>query len=41
MEQVTVGELVQVTGVGPDLDGIVFDTPSSSKVVVAVNVQDR
>jgi hypothetical protein len=33
----TPGELVKVAGVGAnELDGIVFDTPSSSKVVVAV-----
>ena len=31
-----IGELVKVAGVGPVLDGIVFDTPSRSKVVVAV-----
>jgi hypothetical protein len=30
------GELVKVTSDGPELDGIVFDTPSRSKVVVAV-----
>jgi hypothetical protein len=32
----SVGELVKVAGGGPELDGIVFDTPSSTKVVVAV-----
>lgn len=36
MESTGPGELVKVAGVGPVLDGIVFDTPSSSKVVVAV-----
>ena len=36
MELTSVGELVKVAGGGPELDGIVFDTPSSSKVVVAV-----
>jgi hypothetical protein len=36
MELVSVGELVKVAGGGPELDGIVFDTPSPSKVVVAV-----
>ena len=36
MEPLTAGQLVKVTGGGPDLDGIVFDIPSSSKVVVAV-----
>jgi hypothetical protein len=36
MEQTSVGELVKVAGGGPELDGIVFDTPSRSKVVVAV-----
>jgi hypothetical protein len=30
------GELVTVAAGGPELDGIVFDTPSRSKVVVAV-----
>ena len=30
------GELVKVSGSGPELDGIVFDTPSRSKVIVAV-----
>lgn len=30
------GELVKVADGGPELDGIVFDTPSSTKVVVAV-----
>jgi hypothetical protein len=29
-------ELVKVASGGPELDGIVFDTPSRSKVVVAV-----
>lgn len=36
MDAITAGELVSVAGGGPVLDGIVFDTPSSSKVVVAV-----
>jgi hypothetical protein len=36
MESISVGELVKVAGGGPELDGIVFDTPSSSKAVVAV-----
>ena len=36
MESITAGELVKVAGDGPELDGIVFDTPSRSKVVVAV-----
>ncbi|HZL48569.1 MAG TPA: hypothetical protein VFC30_06095 [Solirubrobacteraceae bacterium] len=36
MEPLSVGELVKVAGDGPELDGIVFDTPSRSKVVVAV-----
>lgn len=35
------GELVKVAAGGPELDGIVFDTPSSSKVVVAVVVPGR
>jgi hypothetical protein len=36
MESRQLGELVRVAGAGPELDGIVFDTPSRSKVVVAV-----
>jgi hypothetical protein len=36
MESTSAGELVKVAGGGPELDGIVFDTPSRSKVVVAV-----
>jgi hypothetical protein len=36
MEPTNAGELVKVAGGGPELDGIVFDAPSSSKVVVAV-----
>src|ERR1700729_66837 len=36
MEPVSIGELVKVAGSGPEHDGIVFDTPSKSKVVVAV-----
>lgn len=36
MESTGVGELVTVASGGPELDGIVFDIPSRSKVVVAV-----
>jgi hypothetical protein len=36
MELATAGELVKVASGGPQLDGIVFDTPSRTKVVVAV-----
>lgn len=36
MESTSPGELVRVAGDGPALDGIVFDTPSRTKVVVAV-----
>jgi hypothetical protein len=37
MESIGAGELVTVAAdEGPELDGIVFDTPSSSKVIVAV-----
>ncbi len=36
MESISAGELVKVSDGGPALDGIVFDTPSRSKVVVAV-----
>lgn len=41
MEKVQAGELVKVTGGGPELDGIVFDTPSRRKVVVAVVDPER
>jgi hypothetical protein len=36
MDPIAIGDLVTVAGAGPDLDGIVFDTPSRTKVVVAV-----
>jgi hypothetical protein len=36
MDSPSPGELVTVAGDGPKLDAIVFDTPSDSKVVVAV-----
>jgi hypothetical protein len=36
MESTSAGELVTVASGGPELDGIVFDTPSRTKVVVAV-----
>lgn len=37
MESISEGELVKVVpDSGPELDGIVFDVPSHSKVVVAV-----
>jgi hypothetical protein len=36
MESVTPGALVKVAATGPELDGIVFDTPGGSKAVVAV-----
>jgi len=36
MEPKSASELVKVSSGGPALDGIVFDTPSRSKVVVAV-----
>ena len=36
MESRAVGELVKVAIGGHDVDGIVFDTPSATKVVVAV-----
>jgi hypothetical protein len=36
MDSASAGALVKVAGDGPELDGIVFDTPSSAKVVVAV-----
>jgi len=36
MESIDVGALVKVADNGPERDGIVFDTPSAKKVVVAV-----
>jgi hypothetical protein len=36
METMHTGELVKVATGGPEIDGIVFDVPSRSKVVVAV-----
>ena len=36
MKPATVGELVKVADGSAELDSIVFDTPSNSKVVVAV-----
>jgi len=36
MDTTTAGQLVKVATGGPQLDGIIFDTPSHSKVVVAV-----
>jgi hypothetical protein len=36
MEPTSPGDLVRVASGGPELDGIVFDTPSRNKVVVAV-----
>jgi hypothetical protein len=41
MESPQVGELVRVAGGGPQLNGIVFDVPSRSKVVVAVLDRSR
>jgi hypothetical protein len=41
METTLPGQLVKVATGGPELDGIVFDTPSHSKVVVAVVDRDR
>ncbi len=36
MDNVSPGDLVKLADGGPELDGIVFDTPSRTKVVVAV-----
>jgi hypothetical protein len=36
MDQPLPGQLVKVATGGPELDGIVFDTPSRTKVVVAI-----
>jgi hypothetical protein len=41
MESVLPGELVKVSTGGPWVDGIVFDVPSRSKVVVAVVDEQR
>jgi hypothetical protein len=41
MESASPGELVTVADGGPRLDGIVFETPSRSKVVVALVVPGR
>jgi len=41
MDPVSVGGLVKVAGGGPAMDGIVFDIPSRSKVVVAVVPRGR
>jgi hypothetical protein len=41
VETATVGERVKVADGGQSLDGIVFDTPSRSKVVVAVMDPNR
>ncbi len=36
MEPTDAGTLVRISGSGPDADGIVFDAPSRSKIIVAV-----
>ena len=41
MEHIDVGDLVKVASGGPQIDGIVFDVPSASKVVVAVMDRSR
>jgi hypothetical protein len=41
MQQTSTRELVKVADGGPELDGIVFDRPSRSKVVVAVVAPGR
>jgi len=41
MDSVTVGQLVKVDVGGPHLDGIVFDTPSHTKVLVAIVDRSR
>src|SRR3954470_13741969 len=41
MEQIGKGDLVKVATAGPVIDGIVFDVPSRSKVVVAVMDRKR
>src|SRR4051794_5461634 len=41
MEEIAAGDLVKVATTGPQIDGIVFDVPSASKVVVAVMDRGR
>jgi hypothetical protein len=41
MEQIAAGDLVKVATAGPQIDGIIFDVPSASKVVVAVMDRGR
>jgi hypothetical protein len=41
VETIAIGQLVTVADVGPAVDGIVFDTPSRTKVVVAVRDPHR
>jgi hypothetical protein len=41
MEETQLGELVSVADGGPQLDGIIFDVPSRTKVVVAVTDPNR
>jgi hypothetical protein len=41
MESPSAGSLVKLAGGGPELDAIVFDTPSRTKVVVAVVDPER
>ena len=41
MEEIAVGSLVNVATAGPQIGGIVFDLPSTSKAVVAVMDRGR
>jgi hypothetical protein len=41
MELIRTGDLVKVATRGPQLDGIAFEAPSGSKVVVAVMDRER
>ena len=41
MDLTAAGNLVKVATAGPQIDGIVFDVPSASKVVVAVMDRTR
>jgi hypothetical protein len=41
MDAINSGDRVKVAGAGPSIDGIVFDTPSRTKVVVAVVERGR
>ena len=41
MDQISAGDLVKVATKGPQVDGIVFEVPSATKVVVAMIDRSR